>query len=175
MSTQTSTLTSNEKIKFFCESHDRRKDNNSVQNNHRRSNRCRFKVLLAQAFCQVWAFNLLWSVSFSSISHWYRCLWLCLCSFQSDWSNLWSFESWTDFVLEIKTIIWLRWRYLIHCHARHLFQHSNKKAQAVHCFNVHCKFRRSRNHFEQIVNELMWLVAEHEKWQSDLFLNNFVN
>ena len=34
----------NEKIKFFCENHDRKEDNNFVQNNHRRFNRCRFKV-----------------------------------------------------------------------------------------------------------------------------------
>ena len=35
---QTSTLILIEKIKFFCESHDKRKDNNFVQNNHRRFN-----------------------------------------------------------------------------------------------------------------------------------------
>ena len=128
ISAQTSTSISNEKTKFFCESHDRRKDSNFVQNNHRRSSRCRFKTFLAQAFCQAQTLNLFWSVFFSSISHWYRCLWLCFRSFQSDRSNLWSLESRADFALEIKTITQLRWRYLIYCHARHLFQYSNKKA-----------------------------------------------
>ena len=155
MSTQTSISISNKKIKFFCKSHDRRKDNNLVQNNHRRFNRCRFRAFLAQILCQARALNLSWSISFNSISHWYRCLWLCFRSFQSDRSNLWSFEPRTDFALEIKTITRLRWRYLIYCHARHLFQYSNKRAQAVHCPNVHYRSRRSRNHFKQVMNELM--------------------
>ena len=127
MSVQTSISISNKKINFFCESHDRRKDNNFVQNSHRRFNRCRFRTFLAQALCQARALNLSWSVSFSSISHWYRCLWLCFRSFQSDRPNLWSFESRVDFALETKTITRLWWRYLIYCHARHLFQYSNKK------------------------------------------------
>ena len=92
MSTQASTSISNKKINFFCESHDRREDNNFVQNSHRRFNRCRFRAFLAQVLCQARAFNLFWSVPFNSISHWYRCLWLCFRSFQSDRLNLWSFE-----------------------------------------------------------------------------------
>ena len=47
MSIQASISISNKKINFFCESHDKRKDSNSVQNNHRRFNRCRFKAFLA--------------------------------------------------------------------------------------------------------------------------------
>ena len=34
MSIQILILILNKKIKFFCESHDRRKDNNFMQNNH---------------------------------------------------------------------------------------------------------------------------------------------
>ena len=127
MSIQTSISTLNEKIKFFCESHDRKRNNNFVQNNHRRFNQCRFKVFLAQVLCQAQTFNLLWSVFFNSIFHWYRCLWLCFCSFQFNQLNLWSFEFQVDFALKIKTITRLWWRYFIYCHARHLFQYSNKK------------------------------------------------
>ena len=50
MLTQILILILNEKIKFFCESHDRRKNNNFVQNNHRRFSRCRFKAFLVQTF-----------------------------------------------------------------------------------------------------------------------------
>ena len=175
MSIQTSISISNEKIKFFCESYDKKKNNNSVQNNHRRFSRCRFKIFLAQTFCQVWAFNFSWSVLFSSISYWYWCFWLCFRSLQFDRSNLWSFESWIDVVFQIKTITRLRWRYFIYCHACHLFQYSNKKTQAIHRFYVHCKSRRSWNHFKQIMNESMWFVVDHEEWQFDLFLKNFVS
>ena len=108
MSIQTSTSILNEKIKFFCESHDKRKDSNFVQNNHPRFNRCRFKIFLAQAFYQVWTLNLFWLISFNSIFHWYRCLWLCFRSFQFDQLNLWSFEFRIDFVFEIKRITRLR-------------------------------------------------------------------
>ena len=38
MSIQTSISTLNEKIKFFCESYEQKKDNNFVQNNHQRFN-----------------------------------------------------------------------------------------------------------------------------------------
>ena len=51
MSTQTLISISNKKIKFFCESHDRKRDSNFVQNNHRRFNRCQFKVFLVQILC----------------------------------------------------------------------------------------------------------------------------
>ena len=57
MSIQASTSILNKKLKFFCESYDRRKNNNFVQNNHRRFSRCRFKTFLAQIFCQVRTFN----------------------------------------------------------------------------------------------------------------------
>ena len=57
MSTQTLILISNKKIKFFCESHDRRKNNNFVQNNHRQFNRRRFKTFLVKILCQVQALN----------------------------------------------------------------------------------------------------------------------
>ena len=69
MSVQTSTSTLNEKTNFFCESHDRKKDNNSVQNSHRWFNRCRFKAFLVQVLYQAQTLNLPWSVSFNSIFH----------------------------------------------------------------------------------------------------------
>ena len=59
MSVQTSTSILNKKIKFFCESHDKKRDNNFMQNNHRRFNRRRFKTFLVKVFCQVRAFNFL--------------------------------------------------------------------------------------------------------------------
>ena len=49
---QTSTSTLNEKIKLFCESHDKRKDNNLMQNNHRRFNQRQFKTFFVKVFCQ---------------------------------------------------------------------------------------------------------------------------
>ena len=47
ISVQTLILILNKKIKIFYKSYNRKEDNNSVQNNHRRFNRCRFKVFLA--------------------------------------------------------------------------------------------------------------------------------
>ena len=175
MLTQTSISISNEKTKFFCENHNRRKDSNFVQNNHRRLNRCRFRILFVQTLCQAWTLNLSWSVFFNSIFHWYRCLWLCFRSLQSDQSNLWSLKSRVNVAFQIKTFTWLWWCYFIYRHARHLFQYSNKRTQAIHHFHVHCRFRRSRNHFEQIMNESMWFVVEHEEWQFNLLSKNFVN
>ena len=52
MSVQTSISILNEKIKFFCENYDRKKNNNLVQNNHRQFNRRRFKAFLAKIICQ---------------------------------------------------------------------------------------------------------------------------
>ena len=66
---QTSISISSEKIKFFCESHNRKEDNNFMQNNHRRSNQCRFKTFFVQVFCQVRALNFSESIIFSLIFH----------------------------------------------------------------------------------------------------------
>ena len=66
---QTSISTLNKKIKFSCENHDKKEDNNFVQNNHRRLNQYRFKVLFIQTFYQTQAFNLSRSDFFNSIFH----------------------------------------------------------------------------------------------------------